>query len=211
MTDSELTSKKAANNDTVNNKNGSRPTGLEKVTAAVLAAAHVRPGDLVIDLARLERAARDRSLSGIEVLARPIDCLALPACSADLIVTSYALHRLRDADKQRLVFAAYHWLKPGGTFVVADMMFGRGTTSRDRAIIKSKVRVLARRGLGGWWRIAKNGCRYLVRVREHPVSISAWTAMFAGAGFTGITASSIVNEAGLVSGHRPAEPAEPGG
>ncbi|HYS32989.1 MAG TPA: class I SAM-dependent methyltransferase, partial [Streptosporangiaceae bacterium] len=158
MTDSELTSKKAANNDTVNNKNGSRPTGLEKVTAAVLAAAHVRPGDLVIDLgcgaglvslplaergarvlavdasqillARLERAARDRSLSGIEVLARPIDCLALPACSADLIVTSYALHRLRDADKQRLVVAAYHWLKPGGTFVVADMMFGRGTTSR---------------------------------------------------------------------------------
>ena len=239
MTDSELTSKKAANNDTVNNKNGSRPTGLEKVTAAVLAAAHVRPGDLVIDLgcgaglvslpltergarvlavdasqillARLERAARDRSLSGIEVLARPIDCLALPACSADLIVTSYALHRLRDADKQRLVVAAYHWLKPGGTFVVADMMFGRGTTSRDRAIIKSKVRVLARRGLGGWWRIAKNGCRYLVRVREHPVSISAWTAMFAGAGFTGITASSIVNEAGLVSGRRPAEAAEPGG
>lgn len=157
---------------------------------------------------RLERIARDRSLAGLEVLTRPIDCLTLPAGSADLIVTSYALHRLRDADKQRLVAAAYHWLRPGGTFIVADMMFGRGTSGRDRAIIKSKVRVLARRGVGGWWRIAKNGCRYLVRVKDHPVSISAWTAMLARAGFSGITAYSIVNEAGLVSGRRPAVPAQ---
>src|SRR6266567_4369857 len=84
-------------------------------------------------LARLERAARDRSLPGLEVLARPIDCLSLPADSADVIVTSYALHRLRDADKQRLVAAAYRWLKPGGTFVVADMMFGRGPVPQPSA------------------------------------------------------------------------------
>lgn len=232
MTDSELTSHKVVNSDPVNDKNGNQKPGMEKVTAAVVAAVNIRPGDRVIDLgcgagplslplaergarvlavdanpallSRLDKTARDRSLSGLEVLARPIDCLSLPPASADLIVTSYALHRLRDADKQRIVAAAYHWLRPGGTLVVADMMFGRGTTSRDRAIIKSKVRVLARRGAGGWWRIAKNGYRYLIRVREHPASISTWTAMFARAGFTGITASSIVNEAGLVSGRRPA-------
>jgi ubiquinone/menaquinone biosynthesis C-methylase UbiE len=89
-------------------------------------------------LSRLDKIARDRSLSGLEVLTRPIDCLSLPPASADLIVTSYALHRLRDADKQRIVAEAYHWLSPGGTLVVADMMFGRGATSRDRAIIKAK-------------------------------------------------------------------------
>lgn len=206
-------------------------TGLEKVTAAVVATARVQAGDRVIDLgcgsgqislelaergahmlaidpnpalvSQLIQIAEVRSLPGLEGLARPLDCLSLPVRSTDLIVTSYAMHRLRDADKQRLVAAAYHWLRPGGTLIVADMMFGRGTTSQDRAIIKSKIRSLARKGIGGWWRIAKNSYRYLVQVKEHPVSISAWTAMFARAGFTGITASRIVNEAGLVLGRRP--------
>jgi ubiquinone/menaquinone biosynthesis C-methylase UbiE len=206
-------------------------TGLAKVTSAVVAAARVQPGDRIIDLgcgsgvvslelaergahvlavdanpvlvSPLLQEAQARSLPGLEILARPLDRLSLPVRSADLIVTSYALHRLRDADKQRLIAAAYHWLRPGGTLIVADMMFGRGTTSQDRAIIKSKVRSLARKGVGGWWRIAKNSYRYLIRVKEHPVSISAWTAIFAKAGFTGITASRIVNEAGLVLGRRP--------
>ena len=205
--------------------------GLEKVTAAVVVAAGVGAGDRVIDLGcgsgqlslalaergarvlaidgsqaalnRLKAAAQQRGLTGLEVLARPVDSLTLPIGSADLIVTSYALHRLRDADKQRLLAAAFHWLRPGGTLVVADMMFGRGGSSQDRAIIRTKVRSLARKGIGGWWRIAKNSYRYFFRVREHPVSISAWTTLFARAGFAGITASRIVNEAGLVSGKRP--------
>jgi ubiquinone/menaquinone biosynthesis C-methylase UbiE len=216
----------------VNSWDHHTPAGLEKVTAAVLSAVTVRPGDQVVDLGcgtgqlslpladrgarvlavdvsppmvqRLEERARERSVTSLECLAAPIENLSLPAGSVDLVVTSYALHHLRDADKDRLVAAAYHWLRPGGTLLVADMMFGRGATSQDRAIIKSKVRALAKKGVGGWWRIAKNSCRYLVRVQERPVSISAWTAMLARAGFTGITASSIVAEAGLVSGRRSA-------
>jgi ubiquinone/menaquinone biosynthesis C-methylase UbiE len=209
------------------------PAGLEKVIAAVLAAAAVSPGDKVVDLGcgtghlslplaergarvlavdvspamvqRLGFKARERSVVGLECLTAPMERLSLAAGSVDLIVSCYALHHLRDADKDRLVATAYHWLRPGGTLLVADMMFGRGGTSRDRAIIRSKVRALARKGIGGWWRIAKNGYRYLVRVQERPVSISAWTAMLSSAGFTGITASSIVAEAGLVSGQRPDE------
>ena len=133
----------------------------------------------------------------------PIEDLSLPDGSFDLVVTSYALHHLRDADKRRVVCAAYHWLRPGGTLLVADMMFGRGGTRQDRAIIKSKVRALARKGIGGWWRIAKNAYRYLLRVQERPVSMAAWTQTFTQAGFTAITASSIVAEAGLVTGRRP--------
>ena len=233
MLDSLLAIRKLANNATVNNNAANSRTGLVKVAAAVLLAAGERSGDRVIDLgcgaglvsiplaergarvlavdrsevliSRLKRTAFERSLPGLEVVLAPIDCLSLPASSADLVVSTYAMHRLRDVDKQRVVTAAFSWLKPGGTFIVADMMFGRGMTSRDRAIIKSKVRTLAKRGIGGYWRIAKNGWRYLVRMREHPSSISAWTAMFARAGFTAITASSIVNEAGLVSGRRASE------
>ena len=208
--------------------------GLEKVTAAVLAAASVPPGCQVLDIGcgsgqlsllladlgarvlaidpsermitRLEERAQERGPIGLECLATPIERLSLRAESVDLIVSSYALHYLRDVDKGRLVAAAYHWLRPGGMLIVADMMFGRGVTSHDRAIIRSKIGALARKGIGGWWRIAKNSYRFLIRVREHPVSISAWATMFARAGFKGITASSIINEAGLVTGHRPAAP-----
>jgi hypothetical protein len=40
-------------------------------------------------------------------------------------------------------------------------------------------------------------------MQERPISMSAWAGLLASAGFTGITASSIVAEAGLVTGHRP--------
>ena len=214
------------------------PSGLEKVTAAVLDAASPGPGEQVVDLGcgtgqlslplaergalvlaidvssamvgRLMVNARERSVRGIEGMAMPIENLSLRAGSVDLVATSYSMHHLRDADKSRVVSAAFRWLRPGGTLLVADMMFGRGGTSQDRAIIKSKVRALAKKGIGGWWRIAKNSYRYLVRVQERPVSISAWTTMFAEAGFEAITASPIVAEAGLVSGRRPGRPEQPG-
>lgn len=247
MTESEVRRYKVINNNSghIKARNGllrhhggsdhHPPTGLEKVTAAVLAAANPQPGDYVIDIGcgtgsltlplaesgalvlavdssdglvgRLTDRARDRGLSVSEVAAAPIQHLSLPPGSADLVVTSYAMHHLRNADKDQLIAAAYEWLRPGGTLVLADMMFGRGRTRSDRAIIRSKVRRLASRGIGGWWRIIKNSYRFLFRVRERPVSIGAWTAMLARAGFTGITAASIVAEAGLVTGRRPANAA----
>jgi 2-polyprenyl-3-methyl-5-hydroxy-6-metoxy-1,4-benzoquinol methylase len=155
---------------------------------------------------RMQSQARRQGVTGLEGLAIPIEELVLPPESADLVVSSYALHHLRDADKARLVSAAFGWLRPGGRLVVADMMFGRGTSSRDRAIIRSKVAVLARRGPGGWWRIVKNAARYLLRVQERPVSMDNWVAMLTRSGFAGVTAATIVAEAGLVIGHRPESP-----
>jgi ubiquinone/menaquinone biosynthesis C-methylase UbiE len=202
-----------------------------KVTAAVLDAARATPDTQVVDLGcgtgqislplamqgaqvlavdvssamvrRLQSEAQRLDVTRLEGLALPIEELVLPEESVDLVVSSYALHHLRDADKARLVSAAFSWLRPGGRLVVADMMFGRGGSSRDRAIIRSKVAALARRGPGGWWRIVKNAGRYLLRVQERPVSMDTWTAMLARSGFTGVAATTIVAEAGLVVGHRP--------
>ena len=204
---------------------------LRSVTSAVVGAAAPRAGDAVLDLGcgtgqlsiplatlgasvlavdvspamvrRLRDEARRRGLASLEVIALPVEELDLPPASVDLVVSSYALHHLRDPDKSRLVSAAYGWLRPGGRIVIADMMFGRGGSARDRAIIRAKLRVLARKGPGGWWRIVKNAARYQLRVQERPISMSAWTGLLASAGFTGITSSAIVAEAGLVSGRRP--------
>jgi 2-polyprenyl-3-methyl-5-hydroxy-6-metoxy-1,4-benzoquinol methylase len=205
--------------------------GLAKVTAAVLAAAQVTPGAVAVDLgcgtgqlslplardgaqvlavdvspamvSQLLAHAQAGHVPNLAALAVPIEGLTLPATSVDLVVSSYALHHLRDPDKARLVAAAAGWLRPGGQLVIADMMFGRGSSRRDRAIIRAKLAALATKGPGGWWRIAKNAARYLLRIQERPVSMEAWMTMLAEAGFADITAETVVAEAGLVAARRP--------
>jgi len=204
---------------------------LGKVTSALIGVAAVQPGADVLDLGcgngqisiplarrganvlgvdvspamakALRGEANRRGLPALTAIALPVEELDLPPASLDLVVSSYALHHLRDADKAKLVSAALRWLRPGGRLVIADMMFGRGGSARDRAIIRGKLRVLARMGPGGWWRIVKNSWRYLMRVQERPISMESWTALFEHAGFTAITTSTLVAEAGLVAGARP--------
>jgi 2-polyprenyl-3-methyl-5-hydroxy-6-metoxy-1,4-benzoquinol methylase len=207
---------------------------LSGVTAAVLAAATVQPGDAVLDLGcgtgqiclplaaqgtdvlgidvspsmtdRLQAEAGRRGLQSVTAVAMPIEKLVLEPQTFDLIVSSYALHHLRDPDKARLVQACYQWLRPGGRLVIADMMLGRGGSARDREIIRAKIGTLARRGPGGWWRIAKNAVRYLVRVQERPISMAAWTRLCETAGFRPVDTFAIVAEAGLVTARRPITP-----
>jgi SAM-dependent methyltransferase len=208
---------------------------LASVTSAVVAAAKVALGDAVLDLgcgtgqvslplaaqgadvlgidvspemaSRLRAEAQRRGLRSVTAVAMPMERLVLQPGTFDLIVSSYSLHHLRDADKARLVQACYQWLRPGGRLVIADMMLGRGGSARDREIIRAKIGTLARRGPGGWWRIAKNAVRYLVRVQERPISMVAWASLCETAGFTLIATFGIVSEAGLVTAQRPAMPA----
>ena len=127
----------------------------------------------------------------------------LPPSSTDLVVSSYALHHLVDADKRALVARSAQWLRPGGRLVIGDMMFGRGASQRDRAILRQKVVALAAKGPGGLWRIAKNLARYGLRVgQEHPATPEFWQAALRDAGFTEVTFRPVVAEAGIVSGIR---------
>jgi SAM-dependent methyltransferase len=128
----------------------------------------------------------------------------LPDASADLIVSSYALHHLINADKRALVDRAAGWLRPGGRLVIADMMFGRGGSERDRAILRQKAAALAAKGPGGWWRIAKNLGRYGLGIgQEHPAPRELWTRALRDACFAEVEFEPIVAEAGLVHGIRP--------
>lgn len=211
---------------------GSNP-GLVKVVNEVVRQADPKQGEHAIDLGcgsgqvTLALAPKVSSVLAVDISTKMIDLLAENAAavgignvsgrampveqldfepaSVDVIVTNYALHHLRDADKPILVQRAYGWLRPGGRLVIGDMMFGRGSDSRDREIIASKVGLLVRKGPGGWWRIAKNAGRYLLRFQERPVSMAAWQEMLAGAGFTEIEAVGVVNEAAVVRGVKPAQ------
>lgn len=148
--------------------------------------------------------ARRAHLDNIEGRATPIEHLTLDAGSVDLVLSNYALHHLRDADKEAVVRRAATWLRPGGRLVIGDMMFGRGGDAGDRKIISAKFRLLAKMGPGGWWRIAKNIARYVIRVQERPVSMPRWIAMFESAGFEDVSGTRVVNEAAVVKGRKPA-------
>lgn len=145
------------------------------------------------------------TLEGLEVdgVVGPIQGVAFPPGTLDLVVSNYAMHHVRDDNKAAVVRAAVSWLRPGGKLIVADMMFGRGSSSRDRQIIAAKARLMLGRGLAGWWRLAKNVVRFALRIRERPISIEAWTALFEAAGLVDVTATVIVAEAAIVSGTKP--------
>ncbi len=202
-----------------------------RVVERVVAEAAVRPGDRVVDLGcgsgqlalrlapvagsvlaidvsqamieLLEQNALRAGLANLEGRAVPVEHLELPASSVDVVVSNYALHHLRDPDKAIAVAAAARWLRPGGRLVVGDMMFGRGGEARDREIISSKVALMLRRGPAGWWRIAKNASRYLLRFQERPISMAAWVSLFERAGLSDVRALPVVNEAAVVVGTKP--------
>lgn len=144
-------------------------------------------------------------LDNIRVVEADLVDFELEASSVDLVVSSYALHHLSQSDKRRLIHHARAWLRPGGRIVIADMMFGRGGTARDRAVIRSKVSALVRKGPGGVWRVAKNLVRFGLRSgTELPASPQFWTTLLAEAGFDDVRFDAVVAEAGIVSGSVPA-------
>jgi len=149
-----------------------------------------------------ERAARDR-LHNVSIDVSDLREFQLPPASVDLVVSSYALHHLVDADKQALVARAARWLRPGGRLVIADMMFGRGRSQRDLNILRQKVTALAAKGPGGWWRIAKNLTRFGLGVgQEHPATPEFWQEALRDAQFRDVLFQPIVAEAGIVRGVR---------
>lgn len=202
--------------------------GLGRVVDAVVRAASPRPGLTAVDLGcgsgqvtlrladagahvtavdvspemllRLRANARREDLDGVETVESPIEDFGVDSESVDLVVSNYALHHLRDPDKQDLARSVLGWLRPGGRFVIGDMMFGRGLEPRDRAIIRSKVVALARRGPGGWWRVVKNVARFSFRVQERPVTMQRWRQYLEDAGFSVVWGDEVLAEAAIVVG-----------
>jgi SAM-dependent methyltransferase len=205
---------------------------LAKVFAAVLEACDPRPGMTAVDLGcgtgqialplakagaqvtavdvspemieRLRARLHEEGVDGVDGVVASMEQFRLPPESVDLVVTNYALHHLRLRDKQELVQAVARWLRPGGRFVIGDMMFGRGGDARDRAIIRSKAALMVRRGPAGWWRLAKNLVKFGLRIRERPMPVDQWVRYFVDAGLVEVTSQEVVAEAAVVVGRKPA-------
>lgn len=154
-------------------------------------------------LGRLEARAGELGLGNVKTCLCPIEEFDLEPASVDVVVSNYALHHLLDRDKVAFVRRVARWLRPGGVLVIGDMMFGRGSTAADRAIIASKVRTLIARGPSGWWRVAKNAARFTARMSERPVSMERWVQMLEEHGFDDLRTRRVVAEAAVVRARRP--------
>lgn len=207
--------------------------GMVKVASKAIEMADVRPGMVCVDLGcgggrlalrlaklgatvigvdvsdamikRMESQARSEGIEGVTGIVSPIEKLSLPDQSVDLVITNYALHHLLDPDKGIAVRSAYRWLRPGGHLVIADMMIGRGGTAQDRQLIASKIKIMAKKGIPGYWRILKNAGRYLFRIVERPITPEAWSHLFEAAGFLDVERVNVVAEANVVKGTKPNE------
>ncbi len=144
-----------------------------------------------------------QGIANIQRLTHPIETLDLPPLSVDLVVSNYALHHLRDVEKERLLKRCYRWLRPGGRLVIGDMMFGRGADPDDRAIIASKAGAFLRRGPRGWWRLLKNAVRFSLRLGDKPLPPRKWEALACAAGFREVCVSRIVSDASLLTATKP--------
>jgi len=171
--------------------------------APLVASVHAVDISPAMTEALAERAA-DAGLANVSTEVADLKDFRFPPSRAGLIVSSYALHHLADADKRALTARAAQWLRPGGRLVIADMMFGRGGSRRDRAILRQKAASLAAKGIGGWWRIAKNLTRYGLRVGpERPATPEFWQQALRDAGLAEVRFHPVAAEAGIVCGVRP--------
>jgi ubiquinone/menaquinone biosynthesis C-methylase UbiE len=154
-------------------------------------------------IARLGERARAFGLANVTGIVASLEEFELGPASVDVVVSNYVFHHLSDAAKEETLARIACWLRPGGQVVIGDMMLGRGRVREDRQVIARKVQVLARKGIGGWWRIAKNAVRYLVRVQERPVSRERWRQMLLRVGFAAVAVVPVVEEAAVAVARLP--------
>jgi len=155
-------------------------------------------------LERLAERAQQANAANIELRVADLRSLPLPDASVTLAVSNYAFHHLDDRAKELALAELRRVLVPGGRLVVCDMMFSLSLNEDDRRIVSEKLRLLARQGLPGLVRIARNGWR-IVRGRwERPAPVGLWQEMLLRRSFIDVSVMRLENEAAVAIARRPA-------
>ncbi len=143
-------------------------------------------------------------LTNVHPLVASATSVPLERESVDLVVSNYCFHHLGRSDKKRGLEEVFRVLVPGGRLVFGDMMFGwRPARPRDRSVIASKVRAMARRGPAGFARLARNALRMLTFAGERPAPPEWWQQALGDAGFVDVAVKCLDHEGGIAVARKP--------
>lgn len=208
-----------------------RGNGFQNLRDQILAVAEPRPGEVAVDvgagtgLLTLTLAEQGVHVWAVDISASMCEYLRAKAASAgfddvdavvgsavslplvdgcaDLVVSNYCFHHLTEIDKRRAIAEVRRVLRPGGRFVFGDMMFALGLTqSRDRQVLRDKVRAMVRKGPAGMLRLARNAVRVLSGRWERPARAEWWSSALRAAGFAEVAVRELPHEGGIASARR---------
>jgi len=149
----------------------------------------------------LAKEAADRGFENVHCLVEDLAVVDLAAASVDVVVSSFALHHLRNAEKSALVRRAGRWLRPGGRLVIADQMFGRPGSGQRGRVGRTAAAAPLRMGSRGAWRVVRNMTHFGRRMGvDRPASPEFWVNVLQAAGFADVCYQPIIAEVGVVSG-----------
>ena len=157
-------------------------------------------------LARLAERAQTAGLANVETVVADLCSLPLADHSVTLAVSNYAFHHLDDAAKELALSEVRRVLVPGGRLVLCDMMFSLSLRPRDRSIVASKLRLLARQGPAGFMRIGRNALRLARGSWEHPAPPEQWRDALLARRFADVVVAPLEHEAGIAAARRPELP-----
>jgi ubiquinone/menaquinone biosynthesis C-methylase UbiE len=148
--------------------------------------------------------ATGRGLASLHPLVATATGIPLESGSVDLAVSNYCFHHLDDDDKRRALAEAFRVLVPGGRLAFGDMMFSWSPGDRrDRRVIGSMLRSMARRGPAGYLRIARNAFRVLTGTGERPAPAAWWRRALEEAGFVDVEVECLAHEGGIATSRKP--------
>jgi SAM-dependent methyltransferase len=156
----------------------------------------------MVDHLRVVVAGQD--VADVYPLVASATSLPLEDAAVDLVVSNYCFHHLKEADKRVALAEAFRVLAPGGRLVFGDMMFGWGVgVERNREVVWSKLRSMARRGPAGYLRIASNALRMATGRGEHPAPADWWRVALLEAGFDEVRIELLPHEGGIAAAVKP--------
>ncbi len=167
---------------------------------ALQLAPHVRRVLAVDNSEEMLRRLRAKSGGGnLEILHQDLRHFRCPQ-AVDIVVSNYALHHLSHPAKRELLRRCHECMKPGGRIAIADIMVPLTFRPRESRALRHKVRVIARKGLPGYWRIGKNAFRWAIGHGEYPASRAFWENALREAGFTNVGVRQIGGESAVAWG-----------
>jgi SAM-dependent methyltransferase len=177
--------------------NGQLALALARCGAKVIASDN-RP--VMVELLEARAAlAKLRNVAG--VVCEPSE-LDFETGSIDLVVSSNALHYLRDRQKQPLVQAVARWLRPGGQLVIGDLVQLPEQSQDSGAPTVYPVGLPANRPPDGS-RLARAASWPARSLRGGPVTVETWLRILSSAGFVDLAADPLPFGTAVISGTMP--------